>query len=242
MSRIYLVRHGQAGTREAYDSLSDVGRRQSKLLGEHFVGEKICFTAAYAGTLARQQQTAWEVGAAYREAGISFPEVVCDPGWSEFDLAHVYQGIAPQLCAEDLEFARQYEEMAAQSRYAAEDPEAIVNRRWFPCDVQVVQAWIEGRYAYDGESWPRFRERVAACRVRLESAGQEDNIVVFTSATPIGIWTALAMEVHDDRALRLAGALYNASCSVLRLHGGSLRLHQFNTIPHLADPSLRTHR
>ena len=32
MSRIYLVRHGQAGTRADYDTLSDVGLEQSRLL------------------------------------------------------------------------------------------------------------------------------------------------------------------------------------------------------------------
>ncbi len=43
MSRIYLVRHGQAGTRKAYDAFSDLGRRQARLLGEYFVSEKIHF-------------------------------------------------------------------------------------------------------------------------------------------------------------------------------------------------------
>ncbi|MGA2213448.1 MAG: histidine phosphatase family protein, partial [Bryobacteraceae bacterium] len=95
---------------------------------------------------------------------------------------------------------------------------------------------------YDGESWQAFRERVTGCRLKLEPAGSDANIVVFTSATPIGIWTALAMEIHDDRALRLAGVLHNASCTVLRLRDGELRLHSFNAIPHLCEPGLRTYR
>ena len=74
MSRVYLVRHGQAGTREAYDSLSDLGRRQARLLGEYFVSEKIHFAGAYSGTLVRQQETAMEVEAVYREARVCFPE------------------------------------------------------------------------------------------------------------------------------------------------------------------------
>jgi broad specificity phosphatase PhoE len=117
-----------------------------------------------------------------------------------------------------------------------------VNRRWLPCDVQVVQAWVRGRHPYDGESWPAFRERVMGCREKLPAAGRDESIAVFTSATPIGIWAALAMDIHDARALRLAGALHNASCTVLRLHEGELRLHSFNTIPHLTDPELRTYR
>ncbi len=242
MSRIYLIRHGQAGTREAYDSLSGLGRKQARLLGEHFVSEGIHFAAAYTGSLVRQQQTAAEVRSAYREAGACFPEIVPEPCWNEFDLDHIYRVLAPHLCAEDPEFQRDYEEMAAQARAAAEQPEASVNRRWLPCDLKVVNAWLRGHDAYHGETWQAFRERVTACRFMLAQAERDANIAVFTSAAPIGIWTALAMEVHDERALRLAGVLLNTSCTVMRLHGEELRLHSFNTAPHLSAPDLRTHR
>jgi broad specificity phosphatase PhoE len=242
VSRIYLVRHGQAGTREAYDSLSDLGRRQARLLGEYFVSEKIHFRSAYSGALVRQQETACEVSAVYAEAGVSFPEIVREPGWNEFDLTHVYRALAPRLCAEDPEFERQYQELLTQARTAAEQPEASVNRRWLPCDVKVVEAWTQGRHAYDGETWQAFRERVIGCRLNLQPAERDQNIAVFTSATPIGIWTALAMEIHDERAMRLAGVLLNASCTVLRLHDDELRLHSFNAIPHLCEPGLRTYR
>jgi broad specificity phosphatase PhoE len=242
MSRVYLVRHGQAGTRKDYDALSDLGRQQARLLGEYFVSEKIHFRAAYSGALIRQQETACEVSAVYSEAGVSFPEIMREPGWNEFDLTHVYRALAPQLGAEDPEFEQQYQELLAQARAAAEQPEASVNRRWLPCDVKVVEAWTRGRHAYDGESWQAFRERVIRCRLKLEPTGSDENIVVFTSATPIGIWTALAMDIHDERAMRLAGVLHNASCTVMRLHDGDLRLHSFNAIPHLCEPGLRTYR
>jgi broad specificity phosphatase PhoE len=242
LSRVYLVRHGQAGTRKSYDSLSDLGRRQARLLGQYFVSEKIHFGAAYSGALVRQEETAAEVRTAYREAGVCFPEIGREPGWNEFDLAHVYRALAPQLCAEDPEFERDYEELVAQARAAAEQPEASVNRRWLPCDVKVVEAWIRGRHAYDGESWQAFRERVVGCQRKMEPAERDANVVVFTSATPIGIWTALAMEIHDERAMRLAGVLHNASCTLLRLHNGELRLHSFNAIPHLGELELRTYR
>ena len=233
MSRVYLVRHGQAGTRKAYDALSELGRRQARLLGEYFVSEKIHFAAAYSGALLRQQETACEVSAVYREAGVCFPEIVREPGWNEFDLTHVYRALAPQLCAEDPEFEREYQELVAQARAAAEQPEASVNRRWLPCDVQggggvdhgggMLMMAKAGRHFASGS-------RMAA---KLEPVERDANIVVFTSATPIGIWTALAMEIHDARAMRLAGVLHNASCTVMRLHQGQLRLHSFNAIPHL---------
>jgi broad specificity phosphatase PhoE len=242
LSRIYLVRHGQAGTRKAYDSLSNLGRQQARLLGEYFAAEGIHFATAFSGTLARQERTAAEVKAAYADAGVSFPEIMSDCGWNEFDLTHVYHSLAPQMCAEDPGFRSEYEEMVRQARAATERPDAEVNRRWMPCDTKIVQAWVEGRFAYDGESWLEFQERVAGCRSRLEQAEPDANIVVFTSATPIGIWTALAMEICGERVLRLAGVLHNTSCTEIRLRGDQLRLHSFNTIPHLARPELRTYR
>lgn len=242
MSRVYLVRHGQAGTRKTYDSLSDVGRRQARLLGEYFLSEGIHFQAAYSGALVRQQETAAVVRCAYLEAGATFPDIVPEPGWNEFDLDHVYRALAPLLSAEDPEFERQYQELAAQTRAAAEQPEASVNRRWLPCDGTIVRAWMTGRHAYDGETWQVFRERVIACQSKFQTVERDENIVVFTSATPIGIWTARAMEIHDERAMRLAGVLHNTSYTVLRSHDGDLRLHSFNAIPHLAEPELRTYR
>ncbi len=61
MSVVYLVRHGQAGTRENYDSLSDLGRRQARRLGEHLAAQGVRFDAAWSGSLARQRATAEEV-------------------------------------------------------------------------------------------------------------------------------------------------------------------------------------
>ena len=113
-----------------------------------------------------------------------------------------------------------------------------------------------GRYPYGGETWDQFRERVAACRLKMErqenEARQEndarqvdarkENILVVTSATPLAIWTGLSLEISDERIMRLAGAVYNASYTILRLRKEQLRLFTFNAVPHLAAPGLCTHR
>ena len=120
-----------------------------------------------------------------------------------------------------------------------------------PCDTKVVEAWLSGRYSYGGETWDQFRERVAACRLKIEpqqsherqenDARQED-ILVVTSATPLAIWTGLSLEISDQRIMRLAGAVYNASYTILRLRKEQLRLFTFNAVPHLAAPGLCTYR
>jgi broad specificity phosphatase PhoE len=237
---VYLVRHGQAGTREAYDSLSELGKRQARLLGEHFVSHGIRFAAAYAGALQRQQQTAEQIAASYADAGVDFPAVSVDPGWDEFDLGRVYREIAPRLAAEDSAFHREYEEMREQVRASAGAHGAKIHRRWLPCDTKVVEAWLAGRYPYSGETWEQFRERVVACRLKMLDT--RENILVVTSATPLAIWTGMSLEISDARVMRLAGAVYNASYTVIRLRKEQLRLFTFNAAPHLASHGLCTHR
>lgn len=245
MSTVYLVRHGQAGTRDAYDSLSELGERQARLLGEHFISQGIRFASAYAGALIRQQQTAAQIRAVYAGAGVGFPPVRVDSGWDEFDLGGVYREIAPQLAAEDPEFLREYDEMREQVRVSQGAHGARIHRKWMPCDTKVVEAWLAGRYPYSGETWDQFRERVAACRLKIErqqNDTRQENILVVTSATPLAIWTGLSLEISDERIMRLAGAVYNASYTILRLRKEELRLFTFNAVPHLAAPRLCTHR
>ena len=240
MSTIYLVRHGQAGTRDAYDSLSELGTRQARLLGEHFVSQGIRFASAYVGALMRQQMTAAQIGAAYADAGVSFPSATVDPGWDEFDLGRMYREVAPRLVAEDSEFRREYEEMREQVRASAGAHGARIHRRWLPCDTKVVEAWLSGRYPCGGETWDQFRDRIAACRAKMPDT--HENVLVVTSATPLAIWTGMSLDISDDRVMRLAGAVYNASYTMLRLRKEQLRLFTFNAAPHLAADGLRTHR
>jgi broad specificity phosphatase PhoE len=242
LSSVYLVRHGQAGTRDSYDSLSELGRRQSRLLGKYFVSQGIEFAAVYSGAMLRQQQTAAEVSTAYTEARVPFPEIIIDNDWNEFDLAQVYREIGPLLCAEDHEFRTEYEEMRRQVTESAGVHDAEVHRRWRPCDTKMVEAWIAGRFLYSGETWNQFRERVAAWRLKLSHAAGQANILAFTSATPTGVLTGLALDAPDERVRQLAGVLLNASYTVLRQRGERLQLFQFNAAPHLTTPELRTHR
>jgi broad specificity phosphatase PhoE len=247
LSVLYLVRHGQAGTRENYDSLSDLGRRQARLLGEHFAAQNLRFESAYSGSLARQRATAEEVRDAI--CGMmpgtmtgAMPEITVDRGWDEFDLAHVYTEMAPYLSAADADFRREYEEMQSAVTASQGAHDAPVHRRWNDCDKKVVRAWVEGRHEYSGESWQVFGERVRGALARILETVQEGNVVVFTSATPIGVCAGQALEIQDGRIMALAGVLLNASFSTLRLRSPEIRLFSFNAIPHLDDASLRTFR
>jgi broad specificity phosphatase PhoE len=228
MSVLYLIRHGQAGTREHYDSLSDLGRAQARLLGEHFRAQGIHFAAAYSGSLERQRATAAEICA----------DFTADSGWDEFDLSRVYRELAPRLSEDDERFRIEYEEM----RGAISRHDAAVDRKWNDCDKKCVRAWVEGRYLYSGESWKAFVERIHAALGRVVDAAHEGNVAVFTSATPIGVSAARTLEIGDGRAMWLAAVMFNASFTTIRVHGDEIRLFTFNAIPHLNEARLRTFR
>lgn len=233
-SLLYLVRHGQAGTREHYDSLSDRGREQARRLGEYFSSANIKFDAIYSGTLSRQRATA--------EAVLPGIPVIADAGWNEFDLAQVYSGYAPLLSADDADFRREYDAMQAalvESRGAHDHP---VHRKWNDCDKKIVHAWVESRYEYSGETWPSFVARIHAAFGRLVEKMGDGNAIVFTSATPIGVCAARTLELADARAMWLAGVLMNGSFSTLRIRGSEVRLFSLNNGPHLNTLELRTFR
>jgi broad specificity phosphatase PhoE len=230
MSVLYLVRHGQAGTRENYDSLSELGRRQARLLGEHFREQGIHFAAAYSGSLARQRATAAEVCA----------DVIVDSGWDEFDLSHVYRELAPRLVDDDDDFRVQYAEMQRDIKLSQGSHDAPVHRKWNECDKKCVRAWVEGRYEYSGESWKAFVARVHEALSHVTA--HDGNVAVFTSATPIGIAAAKTLEISDGRAMWLAAVMFNTSFTTIRVHGDEIRLFTLNGIPHLGEAALRTFR
>ncbi|MET0647096.1 MAG: histidine phosphatase family protein [Pyrinomonadaceae bacterium] len=242
MSNVYFIRHGQAGTRESYDSLSELGVRQARLLGDYLVSQGIEFAAAYAGGLLRQQQTAAGVTNAYAEAGLAFPALMVEAGWDEFDFHRVYKEIAPLMCEDDAEFRREHEEMVAEASAKAGDHAADVHRRWRDSDTKVMDAWVGGRYPYAGETWEQFVARVSACRLKTTDARPRENVAVFTSAVPAAIWTGRVLGVSDGHVRRLAAVLLNTSYTVLQLRADESLLLTFNAVPHLPSPKLRTRR
>ena len=238
MSSLYLIRHGQAGTRLEYDALSETGRLQARRLGRYLAAQKIPFRAALSGSLRRQSETARETATACREAGADFPEPAIDAGWNEFDLETVYREMAPALAAEDPQFRAGYGELMR----LAEDERHAVHRTWSPCDVAIARAWIEGRYPTTTETWEAFTARIRGCRETLPPCEDGEAVAVFTSAVPIAIWVALALGVSTGPAMRLAGVMQNTAITTFRFRPEDLALFSFNGVPHLPEAELRTFR
>ena len=245
MSDLYFIRHGQAGTRLQYDMLSDLGRQQCYLLGAYLARQALTFSHIYIGGLKRHYETAESVLEAYKADDVTIPDPVVDHGWDEFDLDRVYNSIAPELCKIDPVFAAGYEAMQKQVAEHGEVQQSVVNRRWNPCDSAVVKAWVSGDYPMTagGETWLAFKQRIATAFSEMVAANPDGNVAVFTSATPTALCLAQALGLTDDHKMfGMAGVMINSAISVVRVRDTDLRVFNFNTVPHLEDASLRTHR
>lgn len=225
MSILYLIRHGQAGTRADYDRLGDLGLEQSRRLGEWFRAAGIEFTATISGGLRRQRETA--------EAVLGRAPDTIDERWNEFDLDSLWTHLAPELRASDPQFAADYEQYHADN----------VDRHWTPCDIALVKAWLSGLASTAVETWPAFHGRVLSMRAEYEQRfGSGESIAVFTSATPSAIWCAEALSLDLLRTSFLAGVMFNSAFSTVRIRPGEIALYSFNNTPHLMEPRLRTFR
>ena len=238
MGYIYLIRHAQAGSRDNYDVLSELGHEQARLLGEHFIEQGIELGAVYAGGMQRQRHTAERVCEVMASRGVAVPDVTTDERWNEFSLISVYRAIAQRMIAESPEFERDYREMQDAIRRDPHTTGGATGR----CDAAIVRAWMSARYDdYKGESWRAFRERIQACGARLTGNDSNSAIAVFTSATPVAILTAAALGLTDEKLLSILGVIYNSGITIFRSRENDLRLFTFNSTPHLGA-SQRTFR
>ena len=233
MSYIYFIRHGQAGSRDNYDVLSELGQQQAGALGKHVLAQGVEFSAVIAGGMHRQLETARIAREALTAGGANAPEITIDERWNEFSLISVYRALAKRMMKEDDAFARDIEEM---QQAIARDPHTTggaVGR----CDQAVIRAWIEHRYPdFEGESWDSFRSRIQGCAADLSSNHRtEKSIAIFTSATPIAITAGAALGLTQEKMLSILGVIYNTSVTVMRVRDGDLRLFTFNSTPHLSD-------
>ena len=232
MSIIYLIRHAQAGSRDNYDVLSELGHEQARALGRHFAEQGIELAAVYSGGMRRQQHTAELVCEEMSSRGFTVPEPVTDERWNEFSLLSVYRAIAKQMMAESPEFERDYREMQDAIRNDPHTTGGATGR----CDAAIIRAWMADRYDdYKGEKWSAFRERIHGCGSRLTPNGADHNsaIAVFTSATPVAILAAQALGLTDEKLLSILGVIYNSGLTMLRYRDQDLRLFSFNSTPHL---------
>lgn len=227
MSELILVRHGQASFgADNYDQLSPLGEAQGAALGRYWAEQGARFAAVYVGPMQRHRQTLTAVHTHH-----PLPTPICLPELAEHQAMEAFQHTLPQL-------ARRPDELGEMAeRLGGEGGNGRLRLKAF---VQFCHLWAQGELdSGPFEPWATFRQRVAhGIDTMLAQAGNQQQIIAFTSGGVIAAAVGYALGVDNGRTMQLNAAVYNGSLTTFRFSQRSDRTHfslsQFNAIPHLA--------
>lgn len=213
MGTLYLVRHGQASFgAEDYDQLSDLGRRQSRQLGEYFVAKGIVFEAAIAGGLRRHTQTHAGI---CEGMGTDLPALTW-PGLNEYDSAAVIATVHPRPLAKP------------------DTPERY--RHHFRLLRDGLTQWMNGVVSPVGmPSYIDFRQGVVAAldHVRQHHTG---NVLLVSSGGPIATAVGHVLGTSPETTIELNLRIRNSAVTEFAFTPKRHMLETFNTLPHLDRP------
>ena len=239
MSKLVLVRHGQASFfSDDYDRLSELGERQSRVLGAHWLARGEAFDEVYHGSLKRQIRTAECAGEPFLEAGEPWPDHGMLPGLNEYEADEIMTDLLPILREKD----ETYERLKSEYDNASDDREKY--RTFHRLLEAVMEAWISGEHSPDGLTpWVAFRDRVRdAVKDIVSRGGSGRRVAVFSSGGPIGVTVQSVLSAPDVMAGRLNWRINNCSVTEFTFSGDRIAMDCFNSVAHLTDEDLLTYR
>ncbi|MGD2044884.1 MAG: histidine phosphatase family protein [Gemmatimonadota bacterium] len=244
MSRLLLVRHGQASfdahperAFEDYDKLSELGRQQAIALGEELVAGGVTFDRIYSGPLRRQRETADRVGEAFERLGEVWPGVVELPELAEHEGSRVVR----HALSTEAEHQDALQRLLASTGEDGEEMELM--RTYFTVFRRVTRRWARGEIAPPGveESWKAFRSRVeSGMRRIMDESGKGATVGAFTSGGPVGSTVAWTLGLDDEQALELAWMVENATVTEILFSGDRVSLKSFNVQPRIGAAEMVT--
>ncbi|HYL74979.1 MAG TPA: histidine phosphatase family protein [Bryobacteraceae bacterium] len=239
MALLTLVRHGQASfLKENYDKLSELGERQSRILGEYWLRTGAVFDQVYQGPACRHLRTGEMVADVYRQAGAGWSDAVTLPELNEYAGIEVVRTFLPGL----METHEDIRVMEAEFRQAGEQDVAF--RLFDKLFARITRMWVnEELDSPDIEPWKDFCARIdrGIGRIR-EGAGKNSRIVAFTSGGVIAATVRAALDLSPQKTLETSWTSRNASYTEFLFSPERFSLSSFNNHPHLEDEELLTYR
>lgn len=219
MSRIILVRHGQASWgRKDYDKLSDLGHEQARHVGKELAERGVEPVRVVSGSMLRQRDTATGIVAG---AGWSL-DPVTDDGWNEYAHAAILTAYKPayrSMTVMRADLAR-----TMRPRRAFDEMYAVATERWV----------AGGNDADYDEPFATFGERVlGALGSAAADVGRGETVVVVSSAGSI-CWVAASLLGGGAPVwTSLQRVIANASLTTLSIGATGPVLRTFNDTSHL---------
>ena len=239
MATLTVVRHGQASfLAENYDQLSELGRRQSELLGEYWVRRGVEFDRVFTGPRERQKDTAEIIGEVFRKAGRGWPEATVLEDLDEFPAEPVVRRFTP-LLMEQHAHIREW----AQTFQTVEDV-AVKSKALDKVIQEVTARWLAGEVAHEEVgTWEQFTARVhGAIGVARAATPKGGATAVFTSGGPSAAAVQYAVGLSSKATLDLTWMTRNAAFAEFLFDQERFNLSVFNATPHLVEREMLTYR
>jgi len=239
MSRLVLVRHGQASFLAAdYDQLSEGGEDQARRLGAYWARHDIQFDRVYVGPRKRHRDTAALAAEACRLGGLAMPEPIELSALDEFEWDKLRTHAAEELAHRHAHIERLYQ------RFTEAEGEGE-KRRTIQKFIEAVTAmWVRGEIeSIHIEPWEAFSARVyeaAETMTRQDKRGEQ--VVAFTSGGPAAVMVQRALHTAPEKTLELIWTLRNGALVEFLYTADRFSLGAFNDAPHLDAPALWTYR
>jgi len=227
-----MIRHGQASFgKENYDELSDLGRRQSRILGKNFMSSGILLDAIYSGTLARQSETVREFLSAYGSGGIKLPKILKTDAFNEHDSEGVLRGLIPVFIKENPGFEKDVERMLDDNRSFQKVFEAVMLR------------WVSNDYDNpELRKWEDFIFQVEqGIKNIMANSDRGKNVALFTSGGPIAVAVRKALNLTNTDTIKVSWQVVNTSVSCFKYTKNRFMLSTFNEHAHF-EKGLITYR
>ena len=209
MAELLIVRHGQASFgAQDYDRLSDIGHRQSALLGETLRERGWAPDRVVTGTLRRQTET-------LRAMGFGEPSEA-HAGLNEYNFTDL---------------------LAARFKHGLPKDDTTDRRHHFRILRDTVFEWQNDKLTGVAETWKDFKTRVEAGRQFATRPGAK-RVLVISSGGVIGQMVAAALGAPDAQMMHLNLQIKNAAMTRFIFTQGAFSLHEFNMTPHLDHPDL----
>lgn len=216
MGTLYLVRHGQASFgADNYDQLSELGWRQSRRLGEHFLQQGRRFDAIFTGTLQRHAET---LSGIQEGLGTSRPSQAL-PGLNEYDSEALIRAIHPAPLPKP------------------NTPELY--RHHFRLLRDALRQWMEGKTSPSGmPSYEGFRQGVVDA-LNLALAHHQGEVLLVSSGGPISTAVGHILGTAAETTIELNFHIRNSAVSEFKITPKGHRLISYNTLSHLDAPEYR---
>ena len=235
MSKIYLIRHGQASfLSDDYDNLSKKGMVQSEALGDYFLNNQIHFDKIYIGNLKRHQQTFEGFSKPFVAKGHAFTNPLYLKELNEHQALEAFSSAYEDFISKN---------ESAQNLFHSIDKDPNLKKRNLTLIFGLFfKEFVSGIYPKNGSSiqpWSEFREQTKkGISTILNNTNKGETIGVFTSGGTKSSIIGDCLGLEEEKISELNLAIRNTSFSQLHFSKNQLKTFSINEISHLTKEQI----